>query len=357
MQFHEPFPIGTAATAVRERPAGNVPFGTRFALDVPETDAGAEARAEAERSYLDPDRQISLVEVDGVEVPVLRFDIADFPMNTEFTATLDTEWAGALRVGHRSLDLSRISGIYYRRPLPFTFPDDMTETHREWAAVEAKLGFLGTLAAVPQWLNHPARIANAEYKPLQLRLAKALGMLVPQAIVTNVPADARSFAESVGEVIYKPFSPRGVIEGGRQRLLYTVKVTPEQLDDPGISLTAHMVQEWIPHTHAIRMTVVDGACFTAEIHSDSPAADLDWRSDYESLTYKVTTPSAQVRNAVTAFMNELGLRFGALDFLVTPSGEWVFLEVNPNGQWAWIKELAPDIARALATALEKSPND
>ncbi len=72
MQFHEPFPIGTAATAVRERPAGNVPFGTRFALDVPEIDAGAEARAEAERSYLDPDRQISLVEVDGVEVPVMK---------------------------------------------------------------------------------------------------------------------------------------------------------------------------------------------------------------------------------------------------------------------------------------------
>lgn len=305
----------------------------------------------------DPTADWVIEELNRRRAPVLRFDIADFPMNTEFTATLDTEWAGAFRVGHRSLDLSRVSGIYYRRPLPFTFPDDMTEAHREWAVIEAKLGFLGTLAAVPRWLNHPAQIANAEYKPLQLRLAKAVGMRVPQTIVTNVPADARRFAESVGEVIYKPFSPRGVVEDGRQRLLYTVKVTPEQVDDPGISLTAHMVQEWIPHTHAIRMTVVDGSCFTAEIHSDSPAADLDWRSDYESLTYKVTTPTAQVRNAVTAFMNELGLRFGALDFLVTPSGEWVFLEVNPNGQWAWIKELAPDIARALATALEKSPND
>lgn len=118
-----------------------------------------------------------------------------------------------------------------------------------------------------------------------------------------------------------------------------------------------MVQEWIPHTHAIRMTVVDGVCFTAEIHSESPAADLDWRSDYESLTYRLTAPPSRVRKVVRTLMNELGLRFGALDFLVTPTGEWVFLEVNPNGQWAWIRELTPDIAAALATALEKSPDD
>lgn len=105
------------------------------------------------------------------------------------------------------------------------------------------------------------------------------------------------------------------------------------------------------------MTVVDGACFTAEIHSGSPAADVDWRSDYASLTYEPTTPPPQVRDAVGAFMNDLGLRFGALDFLIPPPDEWVFLEINPNGQWAWIDELSPDIAHALATALEKGPDD
>lgn len=181
----------------------------------------------------DPTADWVIEELNRRRAPVLRFDIADFPLNAEFTATLNTEWVGALRAGRRSLDLSRISGIYYRRPLPFSFPDDMSGAHREWATIEAKLGFLGTLTAVPRWLNHPAQIANAEYKPLQLRLAKSLGMRVPQTVVTNVPEEARRFAESVGDVIYKPFSPRGVVENGRQRLLYTTRVTPEQLDDPG----------------------------------------------------------------------------------------------------------------------------
>jgi hypothetical protein len=26
------------------------------------------------------------------------------------------------------------------------------------------------------------------------------------------------------------------------------------------------------------------------------------------------------------------------DFAVTPDGDWVFLELNPNGQWGWIED-------------------
>jgi hypothetical protein len=32
-------------------------------------------------------------------------------------------------------------------------------------------------------------------------------------------------------------------------------------------------------------------------------------------------------------MSELGLLFGAFDFILTPSGDYVFLEVNPCGEW------------------------
>lgn len=54
-------------------------------------------------------------------------------------------------------------------------------------------------------------------------------------------------------------------------------------------------------------------------------------------------------------LNRLDLRFGALDFVVAPDGDWWFLECNPNGQWAWIEaETAMPIAAALADSLEES---
>lgn len=53
-----------------------------------------------------------------------------------------------------------------------------------------------------------------------------------------------------------------------------------------------------------------------------------------------------------AFMAALRLRFGAFDFLVCPERGWVFLECNPNGQWAWIEQATGQpIAAAIADAL------
>ena len=42
-------------------------------------------------------------------------------------------------------------------------------------------------------------------------------------------------------------------------------------------------------------------------------------------------------------MKELGLLFGCIDLIVTPDGEYYFLEVNEQGQFLWIDDIAPSI--------------
>lgn len=42
-------------------------------------------------------------------------------------------------------------------------------------------------------------------------------------------------------------------------------------------------------------------------------------------------------------MESLGLVFGCFDFIVTPDGEYYFLEVNESGQFLWIEKLRPEI--------------
>ena len=34
---------------------------------------------------------------------------------------------------------------------------------------------------------------------------------------------------------------------------------------------------------------------------------------------------------------ELGLAYGAIDLVLTPDGRYVFVEINPNGQYLWIE--------------------
>ena len=51
-------------------------------------------------------------------------------------------------------------------------------------------------------------------------------------------------------------------------------------------------------------------------------------------------------------MQELNIKFGAIDIIKTPKDEYVFLEINPNGQWAWIEmqtgqEMSDEIIKFL----------
>ncbi|WJY37100.1 hypothetical protein QT196_07300 [Streptomyces sp. P9-2B-2] len=49
-----------------------------------------------------------------------------------------------------------------------------------------------------------------------------------------------------------------------------------------------------------------------------------------------------------AYVDAFGLLFGAFDFAVRADGRWIWLETNPNGQWAFVDE---PTRRAITTAL------
>jgi hypothetical protein len=51
-------------------------------------------------------------------------------------------------------------------------------------------------------------------------------------------------------------------------------------------------------------------------------------------------------------MASFGLNFASLDMIVTPDGEFVFLELNPNGQWLWLEyELGLPLVASMADLL------
>jgi len=92
--------------------------------------------------------------------------------------------------------------------------------------------------------------------------------------------------------------------------------------------------------------------FASAIHAGSDAARVDFRSDYDQLTYSIVEPPEQVTAGMLAFMREFGLFFGCFDFAVTPDGEWTMFECNPFGAYGWLEdELGLPITAALADQL------
>jgi ATP-grasp ribosomal peptide maturase len=284
--------------------------------------------------------------------PVVRFDTAEFPQSITTTARLDQNHSGSIRTGTREVELGQVGAVYYRRPSIYQPHPGLSPADAAWATREARFGFGGLLASLPVWLNHPADIARAEYKPVQFAAARSSGLTVVPTLLTNDAQEARAFAKEVGPIIYKPLSGIHYKHDSGRDFIYTQPIDLDQLDDASVAATMCLFQQRVPKDHEVRVAVVDGHCFAARIDAHSERARVDWRADYDSLSYTPITVPDVIQEQIRRMLRTLRLRFGALDFVVTPAGEWAWLEVNPNGQWAWIDELTPRIAAAIADALE-----
>lgn len=304
---------------------------------------------------LDPTADSVVTELGRRGTPVFRLDPADFPVAAQLTARFDGRWAGRLHTPHHELDLAEVGAAYFRRPGAVTVGPDLIDADRDWATAEARAGLGGLLAAIPHWLNHPDTAEHAERKPVQLQAAAGASLDTPRTLITNDPAAARSFVAELPRAVYKAFTPSVGGHDGR-RFIYTTVVTAADVDDEAVRLTAHQFQEWIDKDHEVRLTVVDDRFFAARLTARSADARVDWRSDYASIDYAVTEVPDRVRTGVSRMLAGLRLRFASMDFAVRPDGSWVFLDLNPNGQWGWIEhETGLPICAAIATALQRRP--
>ncbi|MFC9688176.1 ATP-grasp ribosomal peptide maturase [Kribbella sp. NPDC056951] len=288
--------------------------------------------------------------------PVFRCDVADFPTELTLEARNEDGWDGVLTYAGRSVALSAIRSIYCRRPTTFRLPADMTPDELEFAATEAQAGFTGVLMSLPcLWINHPVAERAASYKPYQLMLARSSGLATPRSIITNDPTAARHFiAGQAGPVIYKGLGRDFAQDPAQMPTPMVRPVTAEEVDE-SVHLTAHLFQQLVPKIHDVRLTVVGTQMFATQIHAHSPEETIDWRTDYDALYFRPAAIPEEIRTGVGRLVNQLHLTFGVLDFVVEPDGTWNFLEINANGQWAWLPEDVDKIAAAISIELTAPP--
>jgi ATP-grasp ribosomal peptide maturase len=295
-------------------------------------------------------------ELDQRGAQVFRVDTAEFPLSLQVSARFDGGWGGEISGADGSVDLRDIRSVYVRRPTEFVFSASMTDAEQRFAAREARRGIGGLLMGLPcSWVNHPSKVADAEYKPFQLAIATACGLAVPRTVVTNAPADAAEHRAFLGaQAIYKALASAVVSDGQRPSIIYTTDVSFADMADSRVALTAHLFQARIPKVRDVRATVVGKQVFAANIIATGEAAGelLDWRSDYAALRYEPVSLPPSVEASLLTMTDRLGLCFAAADFVVTADDEHYFVDLNPNGQFGWIQEATGlPIAAAIAAQL------
>ena len=298
----------------------------------------------------------------------VRLDTDRFPSEVRVAARYGGE--GGERVtfstgvtsaaGGGEFDLGEVGAVWHRRlSVAARLPREMDAQLRAASVGESRAALLGVLAGLKAFrVDREHAIRRAEQKPLQLRAARELGLEVPRTLVTNDPAAVREFyAACGGRVVAKMLSSFAVYDReGRENVVFTNPVGPEDLEDlTGLSLCPMTFQERVEKSLELRATVVGRRVFTASIDSQSSArAAHDWRRDGVALVdewrpYELPT---ETEARLLALMDFFGLNYGAADFILTPDGRHVFLELNPSGEFFWL-EHGPglDISGALADVL------
>jgi glutathione synthase/RimK-type ligase-like ATP-grasp enzyme len=278
-----------------------------------------------------------------------RFNTEDFPQKIQITwKHINRENDISFSVRNRRFTSDDIGSTWFRRPISPTPDTSIIKSEYKDFVVEESTYFLEgiwkTLSTF--WVSKPENIRKAESKLLQIRIASQIGLTIPETIISNIPSDISEFSSNHKDIIYKPMKCGRITYPDQEKHIFTNKVTKEQIEKlHTVSLSPSIFQVNIPKIFDIRVTVIGKKVFAAEIHSqENQETKIDWRRNSgKELIHKIHyLPEELSRNCIK-LVEELGLEFGALDFVLTPKGEYYFLEINPNGQWAWIQQLCPDL--------------
>jgi glutathione synthase/RimK-type ligase-like ATP-grasp enzyme len=303
----------------------------------------------------EPTADVLVAELRRRNVPCVRWNLDRYPLGSALTCRAANEaFTAEIVTDGRKVDLDNVASIWCRHFRPRGLPDDIGTAERVFAETEAQrtLDALLTIKDV-LWVNHPHRYTIANAKAAQLFTARRLGLEIPPTLITNDPHEARSFlAKAEGAVVYKAMSQSLEMQPGKA--LFTGVVTEnESANLDLIRLTPGIFQQFVPKAYELRITVVGTRVFSAKIDSQVHAeTKIDWRHIPLDLDHQAIPPPPEIAAKIHEFMQSFGLIYGAFDFIVTPEGRHVFLEVNPAGQYMWVEaKTGLEITAALADVL------
>ena len=259
---------------------------------------------------------------------------------------------------------SDITAVWERRPeAPAALPVQNSPEISKHNLSEA-LGFLRFLRYYIKDIFSIGSIANdriASSKMLQLEIAREVGFRTPDSCFSNRKDDILKFASQHENLVLKSIENDNVWdeENDREYVFYARKISSSSLADvpeEAFSQTVSFVQNYIEKLFELRITVVMNRFFACKIDSqtlDEDKGKIDWRQGYDyGLKHEIYDLPQHIKEQCSMFLQRLGLHFGCFDFVVTPTGEYVFLECNPNGQWLWIEqETGMKISEAIADVL------
>jgi hypothetical protein len=279
-------------------------------------------------------------------VPVVFLDHC-----TTLDAAFDIRAGGGLEIRLDGKQLPLPAVVWSRLKINTLISSWTSETVNEFIRRSEWRGFLSTISAALGDLGiyTLSDVAESGSRIRQLEIAARCGFVVPESTWFVGKAHAERFAAKHERIVAKPIAVRNVpkLEDDLDsyRVLFTMGIEGAEIaaiDPSEFTGAPALFQERIGHGVEHRVIAFRDRAFSYEIKGrieDKIRPDErilyganDGRRIYGA-QYNFVETSPFVAQATSRFLTEAGLQYGAFDLIKGDSGQWSFIECNPEGQW------------------------
>lgn len=302
-------------------------------------------------------------ELEGRRLPFFRLNTDHIPHNLDISIDFqgtNKRFRISDSVG-RKIRSDEVDAVYFRQPrITLDRPTEEPEKTFFISEIGETQSSLWRILPKRLWLNHPTNLWYASNKGDQLNAAAHCGLNIPPTIISS---SKEVVIEFMREQRSGYFAFKAVRDGfvhtddeaflaGTQ--LFTLKEVQENWPDSFLPMTC---QPFIESKSDIRAIVVDEEVLAAKIHDNGRKTAVDWRTTENAVTTENVQLPRYITNSLTNTARHFGLNYAAADLLETEDGSFYFLELNPNGQWAWLDfEAGMNVRASIADALESRFN-
>ncbi len=196
-----------------------------------------------------------------------------------------------------------------------------------------------------------------------LSKAKEAGLSVPDTMITTKKTDVRAFIERHNEVITKNIQDIAILD---HKQFYTtqgtIAVTQNFYDAMPETFGYSLFQKSIHKKYEVRTFYYNERMYSIANFSQQNANSIVDGRTLEDEEGKINRLSAFelpaiIKTKLIALMQGLGMNTGSIDWIITPENNFVFLEVNPVGQFDYVsvhgnffieQEIALDFKRRIS---------
>jgi hypothetical protein len=280
-------------------------------------------------------------------IPFLRLNTEDYLKKLKINFDISSE-NEEIEIIYENTDinLNDITGIYFRRPILPDLDENINDEDLKFAEREIETTLSGAWKLIDDklWLNNPKYLYLSNNKIEQLKIAKNLGFLIPDTIITTDIKKIRNFFKKHKSIVGKAVKHGFYSSKNKVKIALTQELDNSFIDNLTSYAKIPMIyQEKLEKKFDIRITVVGNDVFPVALYSqEHKVSKIDWRAwdllENFDLEHKKIKLPKDIHNKCIQITKHFNLNFSAIDMVLTKDNKYVFLELNPNGQWAWIEK-------------------